>query len=108
MDLNRSTIIRKVLRLVLARCYVATGNKHSKTYVLRLYPLVFCLFTLHQQDIRNLLREWSDEIDQCERVWIRASVSNRRIFFDYEDPVLIKGDERLRTFPFPTRRPVSP
>ena len=65
------------------------------------------VFTLHFQDIRNLLREWSDEIDQCERVWIRASVSNRRIFFDYEDPVLIKGDERLRTFPFPTRRPVS-
>ena len=55
-----------------------------------------------------MLGEWSDEIDQCERVWIRASASNRRIFFDYEEPVLTKGDERLRTFPFPTRRPVSP
>lgn len=41
-------------------------------------------------------------------MWIRASVSNRRIFFDYDDPVLTKGDERLRTFPFPTRRPVGP
>ncbi|KAF9647208.1 hypothetical protein BDM02DRAFT_2747684 [Thelephora ganbajun] len=60
-----------------------------------------------RDDIRNLLQEWSDEVDQCERVWIRASVSNRRIFFDYEDPVLNKGDERLRTFPFPTRRPTQ-
>jgi hypothetical protein len=65
------------------------------------------VLTPHFQDIRNLLGEWSDEIDQCERVWIRASVSNRRIFFDYEDAALAKGDERLRTFPFPTRRPVS-
>ena len=63
------------------------------------------VFTPHFWDILNLLREWSEEIEQCERVWIRASVSNRRIFFDYEDPVLIKGDERLRTFPFPTRHP---
>ena len=80
-----------------------------------------------RDDIRNLLQEWSEDIEQCERVWIRASVSNRRIFLDYEGAILTKGiqsstlisailmetierlaDERLRTFPFPTRRPVSP
>jgi hypothetical protein len=43
------------------------------------------------QDIRNLLSDWADEIHQCERIWIRASVSNRRIFLDYDDAVIAKG-----------------
>ncbi|KAH9004696.1 hypothetical protein EDB86DRAFT_2884990 [Lactarius hatsudake] len=50
-----------------------------------------------RDDIRNLLSEWVDEINQCERIWIRASVSNRKIFLDYDDAVIAKGDERLRT-----------
>ncbi|KAH9946497.1 hypothetical protein B0H21DRAFT_743120 [Amylocystis lapponica] len=58
-------------------------------------------------DIRNLLQDWVEELDRCERIWIRASVSNRRTFFDYESPVITKGDKRLRTFPFPTRRPTQ-
>ncbi|KAH9176052.1 hypothetical protein EDB89DRAFT_2092409 [Lactarius sanguifluus] len=60
-----------------------------------------------RDDIRNLLSDWVDEINQCERIWIRASVSNRKIFLDYDDAVITKGDERLRTFPFPTRRPTQ-
>ncbi|KAH9993728.1 hypothetical protein BJV74DRAFT_832958 [Russula compacta] len=60
-----------------------------------------------RDDIRNLLSDWADEIHQCERIWIRASASNRRIFLDYDDAVISKGDERLRTFPFPTRRPTQ-
>ncbi|RDX48249.1 hypothetical protein OH76DRAFT_1405170 [Lentinus brumalis] len=60
-----------------------------------------------RDDIRNLLQDWADDIHDCERIWIRASVSNRRIFLDYEDAVIEKGDERLRTFPFPTRRPTQ-
>ncbi|TFK25601.1 cytoplasmic protein [Coprinopsis marcescibilis] len=60
-----------------------------------------------RDDIRNLLSEWSEEIIDCERIWIRASTSNRRIFFDYDEAVFQKGDERLRTFPFPTRRPTQ-
>ncbi|EKM81942.1 hypothetical protein AGABI1DRAFT_118975 [Agaricus bisporus var. burnettii JB137-S8] len=59
-----------------------------------------------QEDIRNLLLEWAEDIDSCERIWIRASVSNRRIFFDFDGPI-VKGDDRLRTFPFPTRRPTQ-
>lgn len=75
------------------------------------------------QDIRNLLADWAHEIHDCERIFIRASMSNRRIFLDYESAVIEKGishtgtvlrfrsrsmagDERLRGFPFPTRRPV--
>ena len=107
MGPNRSTITRKVRRSVLVRCFVAMGNKHSEMCVQAIFIFPHTVFTFRFQDIRNLLQEWSDEIDQCERVWIRASVSNRRIFFDYDNPVLTKGDERMRTFPFPTRRPVS-
>ena len=59
------------------------------------------------QDIRGLLAEWADDIRDCERIWIRASTSNKRIFMDYDEAVFRKGDERLRTFPFPTRRPTQ-
>ncbi|GJE91150.1 Archaeo-eukaryotic release factor domain-containing protein [Phanerochaete sordida] len=60
-----------------------------------------------RDDIRNLLTDWADELHDCERIFIRASVSNRRIFLDYEGAILEKGDDRLRTFPFPTRRPTQ-
>jgi len=33
VDPNRSTTTQKVQRLVPARCFVATANKHSETYV---------------------------------------------------------------------------
>ncbi|RDB23549.1 hypothetical protein Hypma_009021 [Hypsizygus marmoreus] len=60
-----------------------------------------------RDDIRNLLVEWADDIRDCERIWIRASVSNRKIFVGYDDAIIPKGDDRLRTFPFPTRRPTQ-
>ncbi|OAX38977.1 hypothetical protein K503DRAFT_856341 [Rhizopogon vinicolor AM-OR11-026] len=60
-----------------------------------------------RDDIRNLIQDWAEEIQDCERIWLRASVSNRRIFLDYEGCVINKGDDRLRTFPFPTRRPTQ-
>ncbi|KAI6104002.1 hypothetical protein EDD16DRAFT_1558702 [Pisolithus croceorrhizus] len=60
-----------------------------------------------RDDIRGLLQDWAEDINECERIWIRASVSNRRIFLDYEGCVINKGDDRLRTFPFPTRRPTQ-
>lgn len=60
-----------------------------------------------RDDIRSLLLDWADDIQDCERIWLRASVSNRRIFLDYENCVINKGDDRLRTFPFPTRRPTQ-
>lgn len=60
-----------------------------------------------RDDIRGLLTEWRDEIDKSELIWIRANVSNRRIFYDYDEAPFNKQDERLRTFPFPTRRPTQ-
>ena len=52
------------------------------------------------KDIRNLIEEWAEDIDDSERIWIRASGANRKIFMDYDGAVISKGDERLRTFPF--------
>ena len=43
------------------------------------------------KDIRKLLEDWAEDIHDCERIWIRASVSNRRIFLDYEGAVIEKG-----------------
>ncbi|EJD07510.1 uncharacterized protein FOMMEDRAFT_100792 [Fomitiporia mediterranea MF3/22] len=60
-----------------------------------------------RDDIRNLISEWSEDISACERIWIRASGANRRIFMDYDGATIAKGDPRLRTFPFPTRRPTQ-
>ncbi|KAH9940938.1 uncharacterized protein BXZ73DRAFT_98766 [Epithele typhae] len=60
-----------------------------------------------RDDIRKLLEDWAEDLHECERIWLRASVSNRRIFLDYDDAVIKKGDVRLRSFPFPTRRPTQ-
>ncbi|KIY70796.1 hypothetical protein CYLTODRAFT_391554 [Cylindrobasidium torrendii FP15055 ss-10] len=60
-----------------------------------------------RDDIRGLIEEWKDDIGDVERIWIRASVPNRKIFMDYEGSAISKTDSRLRTFPFPTRRPTQ-
>lgn len=43
------------------------------------------------QDIRNLMADWADDVASSETIWIRASVSNKRIFYDYDDAVFSKG-----------------
>ncbi|KAJ3865890.1 hypothetical protein EV359DRAFT_62791 [Lentinula novae-zelandiae] len=60
-----------------------------------------------RDDIRALLSDWEEEIHDCEIIFIRASGANRKIFMDYEGSPISKTDERLRTFPFPTRRPTQ-
>ncbi|KAG8965651.1 hypothetical protein FRC03_000346 [Tulasnella sp. 419] len=61
-----------------------------------------------REDIRALLDEWREEINASERIFLRANVSNKRTFVDFEGTPIPKGDSRLRTFPFPTRRPNQP
>lgn len=51
--------------------------------------------------------EWADEVRTSEKIFLRASTAGKRSFWGYEGAVLEKGDERVVTFPFPTRRPVS-
>jgi len=59
-----------------------------------------------EQEIRVLLAEWKDLIDNAKLIFIRATgSSNRRILFGtYEGQVLRQNDPRNRTFPFSTRR----
>jgi hypothetical protein len=98
--------MRKGLQKVPALNLEDMENKLYEMYVLFIHFLI-TLATNIFKDIRGLLEEWTDELADCERIWIRASVSNRKIFFDFDEAPFAKGDERLRTFPFPTRRPVS-
>ncbi|KAL7417688.1 hypothetical protein BDY24DRAFT_375751 [Mrakia frigida] len=58
-----------------------------------------------QEEIRALLESWSEDFNIAERVFIRGSDSGKKIFWGYEEAVIEKTDERIRTFPFPTRRP---
>ncbi len=51
--------------------------------------------------------EWADDIRTSEKIFLRASTHGKRSFWGYRGAVLDKGDERIRVFPFPTRRPVS-
>lgn len=60
-----------------------------------------------QEEIRALLSDWSEDIEMSERIFIRASTHGKKSFWGYEGAVLDKTDDRIRTFPFPTRRPVS-
>ena len=80
----------------------AKGNAHSAGASLRRYNEAAL-----QNEVRELLRSWKDEMDKCELVFIRATGSvTRRTLFGYEGAVLKSNDPRIRRFPFTTRRPV--
>ena len=51
--------------------------------------------------------DWADDLAISERIFLRASTHGKKSFWGYDGAVLSKDDERLRVFPFPTRRPVS-
>jgi len=58
-----------------------------------------------QNEVRELLQSWKKELDQCESIFIRANgSSNRNIIVGYENAVLQNNDERIRSFPFTTKR----
>lgn len=59
-----------------------------------------------RDDVRALLGEWKDMIQTSELQLIRATgtESRRTLFGPYEGQVLSSGDERVRGFPFNTRR----
>jgi hypothetical protein len=38
-----------------------------------------------------LLREWGDNLGGCERIWMRASWSNRRMFMQENGGIFEKG-----------------
>ncbi|OJJ41554.1 hypothetical protein ASPWEDRAFT_56632 [Aspergillus wentii DTO 134E9] len=59
-----------------------------------------------EKEIRELLSDWKQMINDAQLLFIRATGStNRRILFgQYDGQVLKQNDPRLRGFPFSTRR----
>ncbi|KAF2215179.1 hypothetical protein CERZMDRAFT_82231 [Cercospora zeae-maydis SCOH1-5] len=79
----------------------AKGNAHSAGSSIRRYNESALI-----QEVRDLLAEWKPFIDSSELLFIRASgTTNRRTLFGpYEEQVLNSRDDRIRGFPFNTRR----
>ena len=93
MDLNRLMIMPKGPQKVPAHNFEDMENKLYEMYVLFVRFSLNNMMTNIFKDIRGLLGEWTDELSGCERIWIRASVSNRKIFFDFDEAPFAKGDE---------------
>ena len=79
----------------------AKGNAHSAGSSIRRYNEAALT-----QEVRDLLAEWRQLIDSAELLFIRAtgSTNRRTLFGPYEGQVLSSKDQRLRGFPFSTRR----
>ncbi|WRT65711.1 uncharacterized protein IL334_002658 [Kwoniella shivajii] len=58
-----------------------------------------------QEEIRALMIDWEEDLAASERIFIRASTHGKKSFWGYDGAVLHKTDDRIRVFPFPTRRP---
>lgn len=57
------------------------------------------------REVRDLLMSWKGQIDDCTNIYIRANgPSSRRILVGYDGCVLHNGDDRIRSFPFTTKR----
>lgn len=78
----------------------ARGKANSAGSSLRRYNEVAL-----QNEVRELLQSWKKELDECDSIFIRANgSSNRNIIVGYERAVLRNDDERIRSFPFTTKR----
>lgn len=57
------------------------------------------------REVRDLLMSWKGHIDDCTNIYIRANgPSSRRILVGYDGCVLHTSDDRIRSFPFTTKR----
>ncbi|KAI6801584.1 hypothetical protein KC360_g2427 [Hortaea werneckii] len=77
------------------------GNAHSAGSSLRRYNEQALT-----DEVRALLAEWRGWIDSADLLFVRAtgSTNRRTLFGPYEGQVLSHRDERIRGFPFSTRR----
>ncbi|RDA96198.1 hypothetical protein CP533_1619 [Ophiocordyceps camponoti-saundersi (nom. inval.)] len=77
------------------------GNAHSAGSSLRRYNELALV-----QDVRALLADWKALLDTSELLFVRATGSTNRktLFGPYDGQVLRHSDNRLRGFPFSTRR----
>ena len=56
-----------------------------------------------QTEVRDLIVSWKDYIKASKALFIRAAGTNRSSLF-FNDAVLTSNDDRIRSFPFTTRR----
>ena len=56
-----------------------------------------------QQEVREVLSQWKQHINESEWVFVHAPSNNRKLVYNYDDAVLTKDNSE--TIPFPTRRP---
>ncbi len=79
----------------------AKGNAHSAGSSIRRYNEMAL-----ELDIRTVLSDWKDMIENSELLFIRATgtTSRRTLYGHYEGQVLRANDSRIRGFPFSTRR----
>lgn len=59
-----------------------------------------------EQEIKELIQLWEEDLKHCEYIFIKANVKNRKIMVNSESCLKPK-DQRLMTLPFNTRRPTS-
>ncbi|XP_071101998.1 tRNA endonuclease ANKZF1-like [Haliotis cracherodii] len=57
------------------------------------------------QEVQDLLTSWSEHLKKCDLIFLRAPSFNRQMFYASKNPPFKKDDVRIRTVPFPTRRP---
>ncbi|XP_072902441.1 tRNA endonuclease ANKZF1 isoform X4 [Hemitrygon akajei] len=57
-----------------------------------------------KQDIEDLLLVWTEYLQAAGAIFFRAPSHNRGIFLSGKVPALNRGDSRLRSIPFSTRR----
>ena len=56
------------------------------------------------QHIQDITQEWASQLAACHLIFYRAAASNRTALFGGKSPALQRGDPRLRSIPFPTKR----
>ncbi|KAI8590113.1 hypothetical protein BDZ88DRAFT_415590 [Geranomyces variabilis] len=77
----------------------AKGAAHSAGSTLRRYNEQAL-----KEEIAELLKTWKPLLDSCQLIFIRAAPLNRKALF-YDGSPLSSGSDRVRSFPFTTRRP---
>ncbi|KAK9764895.1 hypothetical protein K7432_007215 [Basidiobolus ranarum] len=61
--------------------------------------------TALKQEVRELLSEWREYLDNSQTIFIHAPGGNRNTLFDYPDSPLERRDTKIHSFPFMTQRP---
>ena len=57
------------------------------------------------RDIQETMRAWAQQLQECALVFVHAPAANAGPLFQGEAPPLFRGDRRVRSVPFTTRRP---